>query len=95
MYLTAILTVVPKLSPLSHCRYGEIGVVSCPKPIIVTQQTGDANMGHAFVRYKDRRDLVKAADDIADEKLEIDGHVLKAEIIQPLHWPTDKTRRYY
>ena len=76
-------------------QYGEIGVVSCPKPVIVTEQTKDPNMGHAFIRYVDRRDLAKAASDIADQKLIIDGCVIQGEIIQPSHWPTDKTRRYY
>jgi hypothetical protein len=76
-------------------EFGEVGAVSCPKPLIVTQQTSDANMGHAFVRYKDVRDLRKALNAMLDESLSIDGHRLKGEIVQPLHWPTEKTRRYY
>jgi len=61
----------------------------------VTQQTRDANIGHAFIRYKDRRDLKNAVNDLADDKVEIDGHYLKGEIVPPSYWPTDKTRRYY
>lgn len=70
-------------------------MVRCPRPLIVTQQTKDANMGHAFVRYKDIRDLRKALDDMADEKIIMDGCVLKGEILPPQHWPTERTRRYY
>lgn len=76
-------------------KYGDIGVVTCPKPTIVTEQTRDANSGHAFIRYKDRRDLRNAANDLADERIEIDGFRLQGEIVQPQYWPTDKTRRYY
>lgn len=70
-------------------------MVTCPKPLIVTQQTSDANMGHAFVRYRDIRDLRRALDDICDEKVVVDGYVLRGEIVPPQHWPTEKTRRYY
>lgn len=76
-------------------RYGEIGVVSCPKPLRVTQKSSDGNAGHAFIRYTDIRDLRKAVNDMADELVQIDGFVLKGEVIPPQHWPTEKTRRYY
>lgn len=76
-------------------QYGDIGVVQCPKPLIVTQQTKDANMGHAFVRFKDIRDLRKTLDAMCDDQIEVDGCVLKGEIVPPQHWPTEKTRRYY
>lgn len=76
-------------------QYGDLGAVNCPKPLIVTQQTKDGNMGHAFIRYRDIRDLRRALDAMLDEQIEIDGAVLKGEIVPPRHWPTDKTRRYY
>jgi hypothetical protein len=76
-------------------RYGELGDVSCPRSVVVTEQTTDANQGFAFVRFKDRRDLAKAAGDMADKLLTVGEHVLDGEIVPPRHWPNDKTRRYY
>jgi hypothetical protein len=69
--------------------------VHSPRPTIVTQQTNEANCGHAFIRYKDKRDLMKARKELDEGRIEIDGCVLHGETQNPSYWPTEKTRRFY
>lgn len=76
-------------------KYGEVGVVYCPKPIHVNLRTKDSNSGYAFVRFIDRRDLNNALDDCKKEKIIIAEKIIKAEYTPPNFWPNDKTRRYW
>ena len=45
-------------------RYGKIADVSCPKPLKVTERPREPNVGVAFVRFDDRRDLDVALADL-------------------------------
>ena len=76
-------------------KYGEVGIVYCPKPIHVNLRTKDGNSGYAFVRYVDKRDLNLALEDCKNGKVIIANNVIKAEYTPPTHWPSDKTRRYW
>lgn len=76
-------------------RYGEIGDVSCPKSKICTEKNNDGNSGYAFVRFADKRDMMLALGDLKGNKIVVHDNILGGEVIPPLHWPTEKTRRYY
>lgn len=76
-------------------RFGTIVDVSCPKPLVVTQQTKDPNCGFAFVRFSDQRDRTDAFHAIQNGKVQFSGQSIKAKELLPSFWPTEKTRRYY
>jgi hypothetical protein len=78
-------------------EYGKVISVSCPKPLVVTQQTKDPNCGFAFIRYQDPRDLKAALFAIDSEKgVSFDGvHRIKGKEVTPSFWPTEASRRYY
>lgn len=76
-------------------QYGKVVDVSCPKPLVVTQQTKDPNCGYAFVRFSDPRDRHLAIRDLGAGKVVFDGQVLRGKEILPSFWPTEQTRRYY
>lgn len=80
---------------LSVLRYGELSEVTCPKPVIVTQQTGLPNNGNAIIRFKDKRDLDAAQKDIAEGIVIFHGKTVHADVVPPRFWPSEKTRRYY
>lgn len=67
----------------------------CPKPLLVTERPRDPNVGHAFVRFADKRDLEAAVQAVRSGQVMFDGRRVQAEQIVPGYWPTEKTRRYY
>mmetsp|Transcript_23924 Transcript_23924/g.54102 ORF Transcript_23924/g.54102 Transcript_23924/m.54102 type:complete len:312 (+) Transcript_23924:51-986(+) len=87
--------ITPHQLEVVFSAFGELEGVHSPRPTIVTQQTNEANCGHAFIRYKDKRDLMKARKELDEGRIEIDGCVLHGETQNPSHWPTEKTRRFY
>lgn len=76
-------------------RFGKITDVHCPKPIIVTQQVKDANIGHAFVRFEDVRDRDAAVKAYNGGEITFGEPTVKAKPLVPSFWPTEKTRRFY
>ena len=76
-------------------RYGDIGDVTCPKPLLVNEKTNKPNCGFAFVRYRDRNHLEKAYEDLKNRNIAIKNQTIFGECLLPSFWPTDKTRRYY
>lgn len=75
--------------------FGTVVDVSCPKPLVVTQQTKDANSGFAFVRFSDVRDRTKAFQAIQAGRVRFDGQEIKGKELLPSFWPTEQSRRYY
>eukprot|EP01038_Epipyxis_sp_PR26KG_P007482 gene7482-10197_t len=76
-------------------KYGEIGDISCPKPLQVNERISHPNNGFAFVRYFDKRNADAALTDIYRGAVVFDGSSVKGELLMPLNWPTESTRRYY
>ena len=69
--------------------------MSCPKTLLVTERPRDPNVGVAFVRFDDRRDLDVALADLTAAKITFDGQIIKGEMLRPGCWPTNQSRRYY
>jgi len=76
-------------------RYGEVGDVTCPKPLLVIERTNKPNCGFAFVRYKNRLHLENALEAVKSLSITIDNQTIFGESLVPPFWPTEKTRRYY
>lgn len=94
----ALTTFLPSSEQQLHDAfqsYGVIADVTCPQPLMVSEQTSDSNIGHAFIRYKDRRDMAAAMSDVMDGKVLINGHTIEGEVVPPSYWPSERTRRYY
>jgi hypothetical protein len=69
--------------------------VSCPKPLIVTQQTKDPNCGFAFIRFRDTRDREAAFTEVTEGRIQFNQQSIKGKILLPSFWPREETRRYY
>jgi len=76
-------------------KYGKVLDVCCPKPLQVNLRPREPNVGYAFVRFDDKRDLEVALNDVNAEKVSFHGHISKGELLLPSYWPTERTRRYY
>ena len=61
----------------------------------VNLRVEDPNVGIAFIRFNDKRDMKDALQAMKEGKIEFDGMITKGEHVPPLHWPNDKSRRYY
>eukprot|EP01031_Cornospumella_fuschlensis_P031192 gene31192-37699_t len=76
-------------------HYGEVASVNCPKPLVIAYAVRTPNNGEAFVRFFDKRDCRQAYEDVIAGRVQLGGVVVKAKIVPPSYWPSEKTRRYY
>jgi len=76
-------------------KFGKITAVNCPKPIVVTQQIKDPNIGYAFVRFEDKRDREVALKAFNAGEISFHDSKVSVKPLVPAFWPTEQTRRFY
>ena len=74
-------------------RFGTIACIYCPKPLqIVLWNANETHRGSAVIRFIDRKCAFDAME--AMDFVEIDGLKIRCSIVNPMCWPTEKSRRY-
>ena len=74
-------------------KFGTIAYIYCPKPLqIVLWDANEPHKGAAIIRYVDRKGALDALE--AMDLFEIEGMKIRCSIVNPMCWPSEKTRRY-
>lgn len=74
-------------------KFGTIAYIYCPKPLqIVLWDANEPHKGSAIIRFVDRKCAFDALE--AMDFAEIEGMKIRCSIVNPMCWPSDKTRRY-